>query len=945
MSLHSRIVVPPLLVLLLGMTPGVRAQDDAGDAPSAPPTISAEVDLVKLLRSKWVFQSPYEDDVWSIAPQPGRRLIHVPLVLRPGEAAYDIGGNVIEVRGGRFIAFHLQADPEVGQSETPPSAVTEALPPDAPLAMRKLTVEAGGMLSKGQLSWKLDRFIPNGTVKDVDLDYAYKLDPRKFEKLDPGRSPVVTREGSEDTRAFQTRKRQIEVDHMTKQRAFRERRDVVSKLPDTFTVPMPDVVWAMYEVPEFSDDLSIGGVDAQRWAKNISTLNALRELVAMNRDEVANLTTTRRLDFVQKLQTLAASKHPLSERLAAYAVNDADLARLAISPSDDVAVLLRTLLTAQDREARLTALTEISSTVPPTRVTLGLIKEFAGQFDPTMQLVSLRGLLSGEIADPQQMQALIASANQMLAEPNGPPPGEVLEAVIESSREQTFDMMATGIDFDAMPDARRGAAIRHVIASAPTQPLAAIWLNRKLLGSQRGPVVRQTVEQLAATKVDLANDERSQTSMPPAPGQAPPSGSGPRSAFGRMLGGVFGGQAEPKSTAEEPAKPAQAATGDDITLTTPIVIDSTEHGFFAALASEDAAVRQAAWRALHCFSLPDQLPEPRDTGFDPASDPYALLIANARAQATMAPTLVPFLQRQGDARRVAWGLVQVVVHGDAAASAQAARALVGARLRLDETIAALPLSDRHRLAQRMYQGMDKTDPLVAGLMRWNNPQNPLIAWFATQVSEGELPSPQRWHEQITGEDQLLLIALSTDRELALAGAAALASSVGGDDEQGREVAKVFDLITTRNAEGARPEWQLQRRRILADRLRAAAGDYDLKLKLFAPPDPAAPPPDANAPLGEPVETVELGAVTLVPEGDGLVMASKTLALSTPPDQFVIRVEKLAELKNFPGERVQQLPLEQVEQTLDLTGDGPRHWQGVFLLPSGAKAQLALEAPK
>src|SRR5690606_34348115 len=111
---------------------------------------------------------------------------------------------------------------------------------------------------------------------------------------------------------------------------------------------------------------------------------------------------------------------------------------------------------------------------------------FAGQFDPTMQLVSLRGLLTAEIADPQQAQELITSANQMLADPNGPPPGDVLAAIIETVKPQTLEAMTHGIEFERMPDARRAEAIAQVIAAAPTQPLAAAWLDLKLLGSPRG---------------------------------------------------------------------------------------------------------------------------------------------------------------------------------------------------------------------------------------------------------------------------------------------------------------------------------------------------------------------------------------------------------------------------------------------------------------------------
>jgi hypothetical protein len=927
-----------MVLAVTGASPAWAQEDDAAEPVAAPPRAQVQVDLVRLLRSKWVFAMPYEDDVWTIAPQPGRRLIHVPLILQAADEPYDIAGNVIELRGGRFLAFHLQPDPLIAQGEATPTPVTDALPPTAPLATRRLTVEPGGLLSRGQLSWKLDRFIAGGTVKEVDLDYVLKVDPRQFEKLDPGRAAPITRDGNEDMRAFQTRKRQLEVDHMNRQRAFRERRDTVNRLPDTFTVPMPEVVWAMYEISDFGDDLTIGGVAEQRWTTQISTVQTLRDLVAMSREEVASLPAVRRMEVMQRLQAMASSKHPLSERLAAYAVNDADLARLAGSPSDDVAVLLRTLLTAQDREAKLVALTEISSTVPPTRVTLGLIREFAGQFDPTMQLVSLRGLLAAEVTEPQQLQALIASTNQILASADGPPPAEVLDAVLQTVKPDTLDAMTAGVDFDAMPDARRVEAIRLVIVEAPEHELAQRWLSLKLLASQRAPVVRQTVEQLADAAPPAAATPDSIF------GEPTPSAGTPRNVVGRVMGNIFGGDRHDHDPPQSDAPAKTSADNGKLRLSAPIPLDSTQHGYFVALANSDEAIRRLAWQALPCFALPQQMPEPAAGGYDPATDPYALLVANARAQPTVPDTLVPFMLRHQDTRRVTWALCQVLLNDDATASAQAAAALLGSKLPLQEPLQAMSLGDRHKFALRMYQGVDKVQPLVAGLMRWNNPANPLIPWFATQVSEGELPPPQRWHEQIDNDDQRLLIALSTDRELALAGAAALASSVGGGDEQARDVAKRFELITTRNADGARPEWQLLRRQILADRVRAAAGDYDMKLKLHAPPDPAAPPPDPNAPLGEPVEVIDLGAVALVIEGEGLVMASKTLAISSPPDQFVIRIEKLAELKNFPGERVQGLPLDQVEQTLDLTSEGDRQWQGVFTMPDGAKAKLTLEPP-
>lgn len=944
------------VVALVLMVAGamVQAQDNPPSLPPREPVATvapkASVDLVRLLQSPWVFASPYEDDVWTIAPQPGRRLVHVPLVIKAAEQAYELDSGVLDLRGGRFVAFHLQSDPLVAQGEQAASAVEQALPPGASLVSRKLTVQPDRTLT-----WKMERAIPGGVVRQVttadDAAYVLKTDPRQMAQFEPARPENVQRNQGEDTRAFQYRKREAEVAHRAAQIAFRDLRQRVSDLPDTFTVPMPEVVWALFEVPEFSDDLVIDRSDAERWSNTISTLQMMREVVAMNRDEVANLPASRLNDIVQRLQGLVSDGHPLGERLAAYTADAADLARLAANPGDPVAVLLRTLLTADDREAKLTALSEVSSTIPPTRVTLALIKEFAGQFDPTMQLVALRGLLSAEVTDPQQMQGLLASANQMLADENGPPPAQVMGAMLETVTDTTRPALAQGVDFDALPDARRAGAIRAVAAAAPVQPLAAEWLNVKLLGSSRTSVVKQTVEILAAATVQPQAGASGDPVGPEAPTTSGEPG-GPRNVFGGLIRRAWGTE-----DAEAPAAPtdgstattAAAAPGDDsgpLVLPGYITIDSVQHNYFLAIASPDQAIRDASWQALRCLALPVGLPPPAEGGYSPEHDPYALLVANARALAQVPTSVVPFFARQDDPPRVAWALVQIVLHSDDAAVKQAADALMGSTLPVADAVNALQLPERHTFARRLYGGVRNEQPLVTGLMRWNNPQNPFVAWLATAIAAGELPPANRWHEQVQPEDNLLLVALSTDRELALAGAAALASSVGGDDDQAREVAKKFDLITTRNAEGARPEWDIERRRILADRLRAAAGEYHMALQLYPAPDPAAPPPAEDAPLGDPVETIDLASIQLEPEGDALIMAAKTIKLSSTPDQFVIRVESLSELKNFPGERVQQLPLEQVDpQTLDLVSDGDGGWAGTFTLPTRAKARLQLTPGK
>lgn len=937
----------PLLTCAIGLSlaigSGAALAQDA--PPAAPPgRVTATLDLMAVLRAPELMARTLEDEVWRLDAAPGRQFVQVPVRLAPADGPVEIGGEIVTVRGGRFIAFNLE--PMVAaHTEAGPDPILDAVPPGAPLFTRKMTITpAAHPLASPTVTWKLDRFLPNGTVKEVDLDYALKLDPRRLEALLPQASPPPTRNAGEDMRDYQRRRREHEIAQRDAQRAFADRRRAVAELSDTFTAPLPEdrTIFAVYEAPEVFNDLTIGGLSEREWSVEIAAMQSARQLAGGG---AAHAATDPRATAAA-LQRLVDSRHPFSQRLAAYAVNQADLARTA-TPGDPVERLLRSLLAADDRETRLTALSEISSTVPPTTVTVGLIRDTAAQFDPTMQLVSLRGLLAGGANEPEQLASLVKTANQMLADPNGAPPGQIVASILEQATLMPqMEAMRQGIDFDTTPPARRQALIRGVARAAPHHPLAAHWLNFKLLGSGDRALVKQTVQELAEAKVNVAPAADAQgAGVSGSPAQPGPTASQ------RILGALWGRGGEAPEATQTPAQSPAAADlasiesdADDFVLDAYIPLDSTDHSLFGAINDSDATIREPAWRALGAFSLPDQAPaDPTD----PMRDPYALLISSALAQPPAPASLVPFLERQSDRQRVAAALMRLVVEDRGEAGTAAAKALMGSGLPLAEVLQALAPEQRHAFGKAIYRAVDDREPIVTGVLRWTQPQNPVVAWFAEKVSQGALPAASAWFNAVGNEDQVLLLALSTDPELARAGAAALAHSVGGDEQQAEQLAATFDLITTRTADGARPEWQLARRKILADRLRAAAGEYRLKLVLYARPDPAAPPPPPDAPPGSPVETLDLGVIKLEPEGDGLVMAAKTMTLGAAPDAYAIRVERLAELTNFPGERLGKLPVAEVDpQTLDLhPADGDLKagsWYGGFTLPTLQRAALVLE---
>ena len=96
------------------------------------------------------------------------------------------------------------------------------------------------------------------------------------------------------------------------------------------------------------------------------------------------------------------------------------------------------------------------------------------------------------------------------------------------------------------------------------------------------------------------------------------------------------------------------------------------------------------------------------------------------------------------------------------------------------------------------------------------------------------------------------------------------------------------------------------------------------------------------PTGVPDLLIDLGVVTLEADGQSVSLANNALALSLPQEQLALRIQNPGELKNFPDDKMAQLPLEMVNEPIDLTSWPNGSWQGLVEMPDTRTAVISLE---
>lgn len=924
------------------------------------PAPKQTLDVEALVVSQDVLPTAAVDDpVWSIQPQPGRRLIQVPIIVEPLEEDAELAQPLVDLRGGRFIGWRIvpadettqgrQSQPLRGSPDMPTAdsrrmgqffqngqfgpggpggpmpqdpqrraintaaaALDGGLPDGAPRMTRKLLVHPDG-----SISWTLERVLPGATVKDAQEGYALKLRPDLIAAMEPER-PQANTGGGDPIQARQQR-REAQLRFQQEVQAFRQLRESVRELPEQFEAPLPPRLWAVYEVPASAAQIGFAGEPPLPWGVGMTELETLRSTGGGSRGGGPG---AQGLAAAATFDVMARGGHPLTHRAIAYALHSANLVGQA-QVNDPLYQVLGKIIAGPDDTARRIIVEDLATTIPPTSATAALLRDAARHMTPQMQLVALQGLLQGNPNDAQQLRDMVDNANRTMADPNGPDAGLVLEAIAEGVADlsgQAGPTFITGINFDNLPEERRDQAIAYVVRGAGQRPLAAAWLNHRLLGSNNQATVRRTLELLSRATG--------------ATGVLQPVGEA-------LTRAVFG---EPRD---------DAGPKLDLTVTQPIPIDTTSHGIFRGINSGDPSIRALAWQALPNFTVTPAT-DPRRGPSQPtpaAEDIVAQILVAGLSQKPTPPQLARFLARQRGSDRATSGLVEVVLYGDGAAAKAASRALVGSGRNLAAALDALQPEARAEFAGQLYHNVEGHAPLVTGLLAASD-AGMAVRSFAGAVAQGQLPDPADIAEQFGDERALLALAASPEPRVAAGGVAALVALAGGDDLAAQELAQRFQNSSDRSPAALGSAWATAKKDIYARRLADAAGPYRVQLRLFdsGMGGMGGPPPEffdefGGQGFGEemrtPSEVVPIGVVDLNVDGQAVYLGNQTVNFTLADDRLGLRLNA-ADLRAFQIERLNEVPFDRLLEPVTLTPSPDGSWRGSGRLPDGTLIEVVLE---
>lgn len=874
-----------LSMLLLVGARALAQDEDEPLSDQAEPNIVAELDIAALLTSERVFEDSIDGPVWSVQAQPGRRLIHVPIRFERVAEEVRLRTPPIDVRGGFFVAWHIElagASSSRGASRGMSSSdaggasldladtLPDSLPQDAPQFTRAIA-----LTPDGRVHWELERNIPGGEVQDGEQIWRLKLRPGRVRELYPERPERP----SERSAQAQGQWREAMVEYRNRVRELQELQRAASDLREAFAVAERPHLWAIYSVPAGGRDWTFRGEAPLPWTLSMEQLQMLRDR-AQSSDMGAN-------QHFRAFNDMAADGHPLTLRAIAHALHHESLGA-EVASDTPLYDLLATIIRGDDEPARQRVLRDLANAQPPSRAALMLLEEATPFMTPQTKLLSLQSLLQSDLGqNVQRRQEMINTANRLLADAQGPEPGDVLQMLIDhiGGGSPVLLMSSYNIEFAPMPEARRDLAIAYAIGAAGESPLAANWVDYKLLGSNDRAMVRRTLELLGRAK------------------------TGP-SAIAPIVDRTFDLILNRRHDIDDQQRAALTPR-----LETLIPINSNNHSLYRLLNSGDDALQRLAWNALPLFRLPASTDES-------GRERYEQLLSAAINRNPTPHQLVAFLDNQPDRMLAARGLVRVVLEGDDDAAHAAAGALLGSERPLAEVLLKLDRDRRYAFAQRMYQALTGGVPMTVGLMR-DRESEAGVKWFGQRVAAGELPNAAQWG-QVYDESELVRRAASVDAELARGAVAALVGQAGGDPRTARTLAARFANQSDRSTERLGELWQQSKREVYARRLAEAAGNYRLAVR----------PPARDRRFEAPAPIV-LGVVELVTTSDAAHLGrNQTVTLSIPGARFAMRIENLNELKNFEHPELNDLALDQAEGPLDLLPQDEGGWRGAVDMGGG-----------
>ncbi|MEO0474449.1 MAG: hypothetical protein AAF085_00570 [Planctomycetota bacterium] len=922
--------------------------------------MTIDIDLDRLVFDNQ--RNNFQDPVWRLQASTGKRILFLPFTVDNVHRINKLSRFPITVRTGRFIGFVIpkpeldnrgddgqdlnriiraesaelqellfaQFEQDVLQeteaNQSPDQDASEPTPETAPRLAREIIFNPDGTVQ-----WSMDRSFHTGELQQAGEQnpYAYKIDAAQLREAQPPKPERLTRNEGEGSREFALRKREQQLEDREKQNEYRELRNSLRELPETFREVAPVVLYAAIEIPD-SDDLSLQGSPPLPW-----TLEAEKKEMLTKLSSGANgLIDERGVDIADDIINLIQG-HPLDARAVAIATIRGGLAG-QVEADDSGYKVLSKLLESKDVPTRRIALYGVATTNPPTLASaklIGVAGEAAlGEERKMLSFASLGKLFSTQASDPENAKVLIDRVNQTIADAEGPAAPRVIEQVLDAldpnqsnqgfGRPQpageTTATMIELLDLSGVTPEEYAGVAEAIVPRAPDSPVAAGWLDQKLLGSTNRELVNKTLSVLYEAKV-----------VPP-PTEQPIEQEG-----------------TPEPVVVEPGTTLLSGT---------IPMTRADHALIGLFESSDDVQQAAAWAVLGRFHIalpPAERGDSPNITDEPTADPTVALfdsiLEKSRAREKVPASVVSFMVNQQDAKLTKMAdeqLVALLADKDVQQKTTLAAidAYIASPERFQQSMQSLESSEKQELMQAVYAAQDQEPPLITGLIA---DQGTTLTWMTTYVKENEqLPTPGAWAAMAAerGEDDLLRSAASEDVVLCTAAAAALVVAAGGDEQQEIAFAQTVALMEARTNETVREEWSTQRNKIYAASFKRARGAYQLIAAIFPANEGTDRPEPEGADAEEPVpdNVIDLGVVELRSEGIDLSLSVETVALSPVSGQLGIRINEASSLQSFNKPELSRIQQDDLRQPIDLLPADGGAWEGQMRLRDGRTLRVTLD---
>lgn len=918
--------------------------------------MTVEIDLDRLLFN--TRNSHQQDPVWRLNASPGRRILLLPFTVDNVHRFNKLSRFPITLRAGRFIGYlipkplathqsaravdlsqivraapdklqqllfdekGLATDP-AGHGHATRSGEDQAKPmPEAvPRLAREITLHPDGTVH-----WSMGRSFRGAELQAASAQnpYAYKIDPQQLRDAAPQKAERLTRNDGEDSRAFALRKREQQRAQREKQIVYRELREHLRNLPESFSEPLPSVLYAAIEVPD-DGTLTFLGPAPLPWTIDADK-KKLFESLSQSADALKGDQAAGQAGSIIAMVT----GHPMDGRAVAIATARGQLAA-SIQTDDPGFELLARLLRSSDKPTRRIAIFGVAQVKPPSLVSARLIgiagQASRGEERKILSFASLSSLLSTQREDADSARLLMQRVSQVIADPQGPSAPRVIEKVLESlaasqnaGRDQASDppvaAMIESLDLSGVEKEELAAVTRVIIQQAPAHPVAAGWLDRQLLGSTDREVVSEALSQL--------NELTVQSTQP-----------------AEALGGL----------AEGAADPAPVSDADTRVIAGTIPMARSDHALLRLFDRGDELQQAGAWAVLDRFHLALPDPQASDTRQGQAQGPslamFDAILTQAYERDRVPSSMVSFIVNQPNpALSKAAGDWLVTLLSDPALSEEASRAALDAYLaepkRYSPAIISLDARAKRRMMEAVYRTTGQDAPLMSGLVA---DRGETLRWLTAYIDEqGRLPTQDAWAQraQSLGEDALLEGAGTGNETVAVAAAAALVVRAGGTVQQEQAFAETVVRMNARSMQEVQKQWTPLRSKIFASAFKRSQGTYKLVATLF-PGDAGMPPASADPQAGRQGGVrLELGLVELRVEGLELSLSVEAITLSPAPETFGIQIDKPAALRSFDKTELPKIaPKDLVKPIILLPQDGGA-WSGDADLPDGRTLRISLE---